>query len=520
MIVTDEDGTFLAGSLSVLVLNVAPTIALTGADTVNEGSPYTLNLGAINDPGTDTVTACSINWGDGTVENFSGNPASASKTHTYADGTTGYLISVSLTDEDGTHLNTGIIGVTVNNVAPTTPADNNSDANEVTENATGDTLVGITAKSTDVGVLDTVTYSLSDDAGGRFAINATTGVVSVANGAVLDYEAATSHTITVEATDGEDATTQTFTINLLNVTATISGTVFVDVNGNELFDGTETGINGVTVELRNSDGTTLLDTNVTEMGGVYAFTVEDELGTYRIREIQPTGVTDGAAILGSAAVDSVFSSNEMQLTLAGLNVSDYDFTEVGSSVQAGDTATIGFWQNKNGQALIKQGGAALVNWLNANFGNVFGDTFTGGSGGDNDVEVASFYKNQFFSQKLKGTPKVDAQFMATAFATFFTSSNLSGGSVAASYGFNVTQTGIGTNVVNIGSNGAAFGVADNTDMTIMAILLATNGLTGNSGSGYRNIYDTNGDGVLDDNEKALRVLANNIYSAINEGGHI
>ncbi len=66
---------------------------------------------------------------------------------------------------------------------------------------------------------------------------------------------------------------------------------------------------------------------------------------------------------------------------------------------------------------------------------------------------------------------------ATALATFFTSSNLAG-YVATDYGFNVTVVGIGTKVVNIGSNGAAFGVADNTDTTIMAMLLATNGLTG------------------------------------------
>ncbi len=80
-----------------------------------------------------------------------------------------------------------------------------------------------------------VTYSLTNDAGGRFAIHATSGVVTVASGALLDYEAATSHAITVEASDGEDALTQVFTINLRNVTAVISGTVFVDVNSNGLF---------------------------------------------------------------------------------------------------------------------------------------------------------------------------------------------------------------------------------------------------------------------------------------------
>ena len=158
--------------------------------------------------------------------------------------------------------------------------------------------------------------------------------------------------------------------------------------------------------------------------------------------------------------------------------------------------------------------------LNANFGNFFGNTFSNGSGGDNAIEVARFYKNEFFNQKLKGTPKVDAQFMATALATFFTSSNLSGGNVAASYGFNVTQTGLGIKVVNIGSSGAAFGVSNNTNMTIMSLLLETNDRTGAHASGYSNVYDTDGIGVLDDNEKALRVLANTIYSDINEAGHI
>lgn len=115
--------------------------------------------------------------------------------------------------------------------------------------------------------------------------------------------------------------------------------------------------------------------------------------------------------------------------------------------------------------------------------------------------------------------------MATALSTFFTSSNLSGGSVAAGYGFNVTETGIGTKIVNVGSNGAAFDVADNTDMTIMSLLLATNNLTGgdndlDDGEDYCHVYDINGDGVLDDYEKPLRAMANNVYSAINEQGDI
>ena len=55
----------------------------------------------------------------------------------------------------------------------------------------------------------TVSYSLSNSAGGRFAIDAYTGVVTVADGSLLDYEAATAHGIVVRATSSDGSTTDT-----------------------------------------------------------------------------------------------------------------------------------------------------------------------------------------------------------------------------------------------------------------------------------------------------------------------
>ena len=211
------------------------------------------------------------------------------------------------------------------------------------------------------------------------------------------------------------------------------------------------------------------------------------------------------------------TNDVMQLTLNRTDASDYVFAEVGGQVTSGDTATIGFWQNKHGQALINAGGTGLATWLSTNFSNVFGNVF-------GTTNVANFYKQELFKQKAQksaGPAKVDAQFMATALATYFTSSNLAG-SVAAGYGFNVSETGIGTRVVNVGSSGAAFSVANGTNLTIMQLLWATNALTDqpNSLSGAANIYDTNGDGVIDADEANLREQANRIYSSINEGGDI
>ena len=78
--------------------NVTPTIALIGADSVEEGVTYTLTLGTISDPGDDTVTGCAVHWGDGTSESCA---AGGDVTHVYANGPSAPTITVDLTDEDG-----------------------------------------------------------------------------------------------------------------------------------------------------------------------------------------------------------------------------------------------------------------------------------------------------------------------------------------------------------------------------------------------------------------------------------
>src|SRR5262249_1783730 len=113
---TDEDGTFAAGStVGVAVHNVAPALAISGASDVNEGSTYTLNLSS-SDPGADTISQWTINWGD-TTEVVSGNPSSFSPTYAY--GHAGAPLSATATDEDGTFAAGNTVGVAVHNVAPT-----------------------------------------------------------------------------------------------------------------------------------------------------------------------------------------------------------------------------------------------------------------------------------------------------------------------------------------------------------------------------------------------------------------
>ncbi len=166
--VTDEDGTFIdrADFLSVQVDNVAPTVAITGASNVDEGSPYTLNVGAVTDPGVDTVTSYTINWGDGSDPDFDdviGETISAEDLaavegqvqHIYADGLNTYAITVDLTDEDGTFLDrANALSVQVDNVAPTVLIGGNSNVDE------GSVYFLTLGAVTDPGIDTVVSYTI------------------------------------------------------------------------------------------------------------------------------------------------------------------------------------------------------------------------------------------------------------------------------------------------------------------------------------------------------------------------
>jgi Ca2+-binding RTX toxin-like protein len=96
-------------------------------------------------------------------------------------------------------------------------------ANAVNEFAASGSTIG-TLGATDVDVGETFTYTLQNNAGGRFAVVG--NELRVADGLLLDYEQASSHNIIVRVTDGSGATfDQTLTISLGDVNPeTVSAT--------------------------------------------------------------------------------------------------------------------------------------------------------------------------------------------------------------------------------------------------------------------------------------------------------
>ena len=91
-----------------------PPVTLTGDDAVDEGADYRLTLGTITDPGMDTITQWTVNWGDGLSDTYADG---GDRTHVYQNEGT-YTITVYLADEDGTHTGVGSLDLTVNPAGP------------------------------------------------------------------------------------------------------------------------------------------------------------------------------------------------------------------------------------------------------------------------------------------------------------------------------------------------------------------------------------------------------------------
>ena len=160
----------------------------------------------------------------------------------------------------------------------------------------------------------------------------------------------------------------------------------------------------------------------------------------------------------------------------------------------------------------------LGNWLAATFPNMYGAA-AGVSNltGKTNAQVAAFYVSLFKRNGQTapaGPPKTDAQVLATALAVYVTNNSLAG-NAAAAYGFEVSANGVGSATFNVTTNGAAFGVANGSTVTVMNLLLAVNARTRRG-----LLFDLDDSGTISNSERSFREMANSIFSGINETGDI
>ncbi len=544
-----ENCSFVHNGRSLRVNYTATTVTLTdvgqpptidvdiAAVSTGEGSAVT-NTGTFNDPDGNATATVTASIGTVTQDNALGTWSWSLPT---TDGPQGpFDVTITVTDFWCAHDDV-TFEYSVDNLPPT--ADDATFA--IDENESAGTLVG-TVAAIDPGPDDELSYEVIGGTGQTaFTDDAMTGEISVADPIQLDFETTPSFSLDVRVSDNDGLSdVAVITINLNDLVeapptgdAELFGLVWEDFNNDGEVNFGEKAIAGVTIHLSGVDelGQIVSQTQPTDADGFYLF-FDLRPGVYTISEGQPSGFDDGQDILGTVdgASAGVLSANDVfsEIVLGQGSVAEnYNFGErpaADGGVVVGQTATIGYWQNTNGQALLESlngGGEVtqLSSWLAMSLPNMYG----AGAGandltGFDNTKVADFYTALFRRKKkealqlgLGGPVKTDAQVMAVAFASYVTNETLAG-TVAAEYGFLITEHGVGTRTFNVADGGEAFDVVDNTELTVLDLLFATNRHSFNG-----RLYDEDGDGDADDEwETILRTLANDVYSAINEQGDI
>jgi VCBS repeat-containing protein len=308
--VTDNDVTSnTVAENSAIGAAVGLTVSATDAD----GTTNTITYSLVNDDGgrfaidasTGIVTVAGAidRETDGATRSITVRATSADTSYT------DQLFTIAISD--------------VNEAAVTTPVDNNATINSVAENASNGTVVGITALASDAdATTNGITYSLTDDAGGRFTINSSTGVVTVADGSLLDYETTTSHNITVRATSADLSTAdQSFAISITDVNeGAVSAVADSDASADTIVENSAVGtLVGITALATDPDGTDVVTYSLTNNAGG-RFAIDANTGVVTVAgAIDREAAASYTITIRATSTDASFTTQTFTISIVDVN---------------------------------------------------------------------------------------------------------------------------------------------------------------------------------------------------------
>jgi Ca2+-binding RTX toxin-like protein len=262
-----------------------------------------------------------------------------------------------------------------------------------------------TLSATDIDASETFTYTLTDDADGRFTIVG--NELRVANGLLLDFEQAPSHNVVIRVTDGSGATyDQALTVNVTDVNPedvigsnadnTFWGGALSDDlsggNGNDtlkggLGDDTLTGGAGSDIFVRDAN-----DPNATQSDTITDFTIPGgEIVESDKIDLGPAGPASFSALSqfllrtngsGHATLSGFWNGNAQLLTLTGISAAAlsadqflFDTSGTPRDIDGTSNADLIFGGLGDDDLNGGDGNDTLVGDLGA-------DTMTGGAGND------------------------------------------------------------------------------------------------------------------------------------------
>ncbi len=255
-------------TISVTDVNESPTdIALTGS-SIDENSPNGTIIGVVSTSDLDAGDIHTYRLSDTAGGRFAieGNQLIVANSSLLDYETATQHSTILRTTDTGGNSFEKAFTISISDVDETIP--NNAPADIILTNLT---LAENSANGTGVGDLTTVdrdagdthSYSLVDDAAGRFVLSG--AQITVADSTLLDYEVNQTHPITVRTTDAGGLTfDKTFTLSVANLNETP----------------TDIGVSNTVVDKNSSNGTAIGNITSTDpdMGDTHTYALVDNAG--------------------------------------------------------------------------------------------------------------------------------------------------------------------------------------------------------------------------------------------------
>jgi VCBS repeat-containing protein len=393
ILVTDAAGATFSKNFQIDVTNVneAPTgISLTNASIAENAPGFTVvgSLSAIDPDAGDTATYTLVNDAGG-LFSLAANLLMTTVPLDFEQAAS-HQITVRATDAGGLTVDrTFTIATTNVNEAPTAVALSNA---SIAENSAANTVVGaLSAIDPDAG--DTATFTLVSDAGGLFSILNGNLVAT----APLNYEQATSHSVTVRATDAGGLTHDTtFAIATTNVNEAPTD---ISLSNTVIPQGTANGtVVGALSALDPDAGDSFTYTLADNAGGQFAVSggnivvagslttgteqitvVATDAGGLSFQKTIGITVNGGALVVGTAGPDTLPGTTSDD-TIQGLGGNDKLQGLAGNDILDGGQ---GF-----DRALYTDATSGITV-------NLAAGTVTGGSGSDTLINVESIVGSDF-----------------------------------------------------------------------------------------------------------------------------
>ena len=354
-------------ALSITVTNIdeAPSITSATAANILENTTTTIYTASASDPENDALSYSlsgtdaahlSINPSSGAIS-FAINPDHENPTDADANN----IYELTLEVSDSTHTTSQALAITVDDTNDNAPIITAAQSFSIDENSANGTAIG-TVIATDADASPT-TYQdwtiTSGNTNAAFAIDSSSGELSVATSAELDYESTASYTLELSVSDGVNtASAETVTINVNDLndnTPVITAAQSFSIDENSA---NGTAIGTVVATDADTSPTTYQDWSITSGNTNAAFAIDSSSGelsvataseldyestaSYTLALSVSDGVNSASAETLSINVDDVNeqpSFTSAANARANENDSSFIYTAIADDVDAADSLT-------------------------------------------------------------------------------------------------------------------------------------------------------------------------------------